>query len=183
MRLICCAKIYHMDKFKIEKMTISSLDEVMKIEKLAYGEHHWSRESFVAEIDNRISSYNCAYSQNKNLAGYMGLWKIIDEAHITNLAVHPDFRRKGVAKSLLLYALDECYKEKIKYLTLEVRVSNEGAIKLYEVFGFKSLGVRKKYYQNNNEDALIMWSENIFSESYKKRYEKLKEKIGDVILK
>ncbi len=172
-----------MDKFRIEKMTLSSLDEVMVIEALAYGQHHWSRESFVAEIDNKISTYNCAYTQENKMAGYLGLWKIIDEAHITNLAIHPDYRRKGAAKALLLNAFEECYDEKIKYLTLEVRVSNEGAIKLYENFGFKSLGVRKKYYQNNNEDALIMWSENIFSENFKKRYEDLKAKIGDLILK
>lgn len=172
-----------MDKFKIEKMTLSSLDEVMVIEELAYGQHHWSRDSFVAEIDNKISTYNCAMTQDAHCAGYMGIWKIIDEAHITNLAVHPDYRRKGVAKALLLCGLEECYREKIKYLTLEVRVSNTGAIKLYESFGFKSLGVRKKYYQNNNEDALIMWSENIFSDNYKKRYEQIKEKVGDLILR
>ena len=172
-----------MDKFKIEKMTLASLDEVMKIEALAYGQHHWSRESFVAEIDNQISDYNCAIDENGTIAGYMGLWKIIDEAHVTNLAVHPSFRRKGVAKVLLLNALEECYADKIKYLTLEVRASNTPAINLYESFGFKSLGVRKKYYQNNNEDALIMWSENIFSENYKKHYEKLKENIGELILK
>ena len=172
-----------MDKFRIEKMTLSSLDEVMVIEELAYGQHHWSRDSFAAEIDNQISDYNCAVTQNGKIAGYMGLWKIIDEGHVTNLAIHPDFRRKGAAKVLLLNALDECYREKIKYLTLEVRVSNLGAIKLYESFGFKSLGLRKKYYQNNNEDALIMWSENIFSGNYKKRYEEIKEKIGNLILK
>ena len=88
-----------------------------------------------------------------------------------------------MAKLLLFDALEQCYKEKIKYLTLEVRVSNEGAINLYESFGFKSLGVRKKYYQNNNEDALIMWSENIFSENYKKRFNKIKEDIEGLILK
>ncbi len=172
-----------MDKFRIEKMTLASLDEVMVIEALAYGEHHWSRDSFVAEINNQISQYNCAISQDGHCAGYMGLWKIIDEAHITNLAIHPQYRRKGAARALLLNGLEECYKDKIKYLTLEVRVSNEAAIKLYESFGFKSLGVRKKYYQNNNEDALIMWSENIFNESYKKRYQAMKEKVGDLILK
>lgn len=164
-------------------MTLASLDEVMVIEELAYGEHHWSRDSFVAEINNQISQYNCAISQDGHYAGYMGLWKIIDEAHITNLAIHPHYRRKGAARALLLNGLEECYKDKIKYLTLEVRVSNEAAIKLYESFGFKSLGVRKKYYQNNNEDALIMWSENIFNESYKKRYQVIKEKVGDLILK
>lgn len=164
-------------------MTLASLDEVMTIEALAYGQHHWSRDSFVAEINNQISNYSCATNKENRIVGYLGLWKIIDEAHITNLAVHPDFRRKGAAKLLLFDALEQCYKEKIKYLTLEVRVSNEGAINLYESFGFKSLGVRKKYYQNNNEDALIMWSENIFSENYKKRFNKIKEDIEGLILK
>ena len=76
---------------------------------------------------------------------------------------------------MLLAAIEECYKEKIKYITLEVRVSNQRAIYLYEKFGFKSLGVRKKYYQDNNEDALIMWSENIFDKNYKELYNKLKD--------
>lgn len=163
-----------MEKFKIEKMSLGALDEVIKIEELSYGEHHWSRDSFVGELNNKISSYNCVVSQEGKYAGYMGLWKIIDEGHITNLAVHPDFRGRGVAKILLVKAIGECYEDKIKYLTLEVRASNKNAIGLYENFGFKSLGVRKKYYQNNNEDALIMWSENIFNENYKERFEQIK---------
>ena len=137
-----------------------------------------SVDAFILSLKNKAGT-----NPLWKIVGYLGLWKIIDEAHITNLAVHPDFRRKGVAKLLLFDALEQCYKEKIKYLTLEVRVSNEGAINLYENFGFKSLGVRKKYYQNNNEDALIMWSENIFSENYKKRFNKIKEYIEGLILK
>ena len=73
--------------------------------------------------------------------------------------------------------LDECYKEKIKFITLEVRVSNEKAIALYEKFGFKSLGLRRKYYQDNNEDALIMWSENIFDKKYKELYDRIRENL------
>ena len=111
------------------------------------------------------------------------MWKIIDEAHITNLAVHPDFRRKGVAKVLLINALKECYEEKIKFLTLEVRASNIKAFTLYEKFGFKSLGIRKKYYQDNNEDALIMWSENIFSENYKQRFQQLEKECEELFIK
>ena len=107
----------------------------------------------------------------------MGIWKIVDEAHVTNLSVHPDWRNKKFAHRLLLASIDECYKEKIKYITLEVRVSNQKAIKLYEKFGFKSLGVRKKYYQDNNEDALIMWSENIFDKKYKDLYDKLAKEL------
>ena len=166
-----------MDKFKISRMTLDDLDDVIKIEELSYGEHHWSRESFVGELENKLSFYNCAKTQDGQCVGYMGMWKILDEAHVTNLAIHPDFRRKGIAKILLANGLEECYREKIKYLTLEVRASNSNAIALYESFGFKSLGLRKKYYQNNNEDALIMWSENIFNESYKKRFEEIKQSI------
>lgn len=172
-----------MDKFRIERMSLSVLDEVMGIEEKAYGEHHWSRESFVGEINNKVSSYNCAINENGNCCGYLGMWKIIDEAHITNLAVHPDFRRKGVAKVLLINALKECYEEKIKFLTLEVRASNIKAFTLYEKFGFKSLGIRKKYYQDNNEDALIMWSENIFSENYKQRFQQLEKECEELFIK
>ena len=73
--------------------------------------------------------------------------------------------------------LDECYKSKIKFITLEVRASNKKAIHLYEKFGFKSLGLRRKYYQDNNEDALIMWSENIFDKKYKDLYSGFKKEL------
>ena len=97
----------------------------------------------------------------------------MDEAHVTNISIHPDFQNKKLAHRLILSMIDECYREKIKYITLEVRVSNQKAINLYEKFGFKYLGLRKKYYQDNNEDALIMWSENIFDKKYKDLYTEL----------
>ena len=78
-------------------------------------------------------------------------------------------------KQLMLHLIDECYEQMIKYITLEVRVSNIPAINLYEKFGFSSVGVRKKYYQDNNEDALIMFTENIWYEKFKTVYNKLLE--------
>ena len=125
---------------------------------------------FLTELSNKIASYKCIFDENERCVGYMGIWKIGDEAHVTNLSVHPDFQNKKLAHKLLLSMIDECYGEKIKYITLEVRVSNQKAIHLYEKFGFKSIGLRKKYYQDNNEDALIMWSENIFDKKYKDLY-------------
>ena len=77
--------------------------------------------------------------------------------------------------------VDMFYEKKIKYITLEVRASNEKAKRLYEKFGFKSLGVRKKYYQDNNEDAIIMWTENIFNESYKELFYKNKEYLKEIL--
>ena len=161
-----------MQNFQIREMTHDDINEILQIEELCYGAHHWSRESFQTELSNKISTYNCVLN-NEKCVGYIGYWKIMDEAHVTNISIHPDFQNKKLAHRLILSMIDECYEEKIKYITLEVRVSNERAIHLYEKFGFKSLGVRKKYYQDNNEDALIMWSENIFDKKYKDLYSEL----------
>ena len=161
-----------MQNFEIREMTHDDVDTILQIEEMCYGAHHWSRESFLTELANKISTYLCILSDNKCI-GYIGYWKIMDEAHVTNISIHPDFQNKKLAHRLILSMIDECYSEKIKYITLEVRVSNERAIHLYEKFGFKSLGVRKKYYQDNNEDALIMWSENIFDKKYKDLYSEL----------
>lgn len=160
-----------MENFKIEKLSSSHLDDIMEIEKSCYGAHHWSRSSFASEINNPCASYLVAVNDDNKAVGYMGVWRIFDEAHVTNLAVHPNYQGKGLAHFLILSSLDVCYEDKIKYMTLEVRKSNERARFVYESFGFKSLGVRKKYYQDNGEDAIIMWTENIFSEKYKKIYE------------
>lgn len=157
------------------------LDEVIKVEEKAYGEHHWSKESFFNELNNQLAKYFCAFNEQGELVGYCGCWQILEEAHITNVAVSPDFRRQNVGESLLVAIIKSCYKEMVKYLTLEVRVSNEPAIKLYEKYGLKSLGIRKGYYQDNNEDALIMWTENIFYDKFKSVYEQNLEKLNDKV--
>ncbi len=164
-----------MENFKIENLALSHLDEIMEIEQKCYGPHHWSRSAFACELENACARYFVAVNEEKKAVGYMGVWRIFDEAHVTNLAVHPDFQGKGLAHLLIISALDMCYEDKIKYVTLEVRKSNERAKKIYEGFGFKSLGVRKKYYQDNGEDAIIMWTENIFTEKYKQIYNENKK--------
>lgn len=157
---------------KIKPMTIDDIDDVIAVETKAYGEHHWSKESFCNELSNELASYFAAFDDNNNLVGYAGSWQILEEAHITNIAVDVDFRKRHIGEALLKTIIQNCYTEKVKYITLEVRVSNTPAIKLYEKYGFKSLGIRKGYYQNNNEDALIMWTENIFYDKFKLGYEK-----------
>lgn len=167
-----------MQNYEIREMTHDDVDSILQIEEMCYGAHHWSRESFLTELSNKISTYQCILNDNK-CVGYIGFWKIMDEAHVTNISIHPDFQNKKLAHRLILSMINECYKEKIKYITLEVRVSNERAIHLYEKFGFKSLGIRKKYYQDNNEDALIMWSENIFDKKYKDLYSELAKMVEE----
>lgn len=168
-------------KIKILPMQKSQVDDVIKIEERAYGEHHWSKDSFYGELSNELAHYYSAFDLDNNLIGYAGSWQVLDEAHITTIAVKPELKRKKVGEALLNKILKDCYKNEIKYITLEVRVSNIAAISLYEKYGFKSLGTRKGYYQNNNEDALIMWTENIFWDKFKLQYEENFEKLKDYI--
>ena len=156
---------------KIKPMEKSDLDSVVSIEEKAYGEHHWSKESFMSELSNDIAKYFSAFNEKGELIAYAGCWQILEEAHITTVAVLPEYRGKSLGEALLVTLLQQCYRDMIKYITLEVRVSNTPAISLYKKYGFKSLGVRKGYYQDNNEDALIMWTENIFYDKFKSEYE------------
>ncbi len=157
---------------KIKPMEKTDLDGIIAIESEVYGEHHWSKESFLSELSNDLARYFTVFDETGNLLGYCGFWQILEEAHITNIAVSKKCRRRHVGEALFVTIVEECYKNMAKYITLEVRISNRPAISLYEKYGFKSLGVRKGYYQDNNEDALIMWTENIFYDKFKSKYEK-----------
>lgn len=154
-------------KIIVKPLKKEDIDRVSEIESEAYGEHHWSKDAFYSEVNNKVAKYYTASSEDGTIVGYIGTWHIVDEAHITTIATSKDYLRNKVAECLIVKSLQDCYNEFIKYITLEVRVSNTPAIKLYEKYGFKSLGTRKGYYQDNNEDALIMWTENIFSDEYK----------------
>ncbi len=166
---------------KIRPMVKNDIDYIVAIEEKAYGAHHWSKESFLQEISNDLAHYYSLFNEDGNLVAYAGTWHVLEEAHITNIAVDIDYRKRGYGQALLKKIIDDCYKEMIKYLTLEVRVSNNTAINLYTKYGFTSFGLRKKYYQDNNEDALIMWTKNIFYDEFKNNYEKvIKELEGKI---
>ena len=150
------------EHLEIRSLKLSDLDSIMEIEPAAYGSHHWSRQSFVSELTNPAGSYLGAFSnEDEMLLGYTGFWLVGDEAHITTLAVHPDFRRQGVGERLLVHNVLAARVAGALWLTLEVTVSNEAAQKLYFKYGFRNLGVRKRYYQDNSEDALVLWTDRI----------------------
>ena len=93
--------------------------------------------------------------------GYGGLWLMVDEAHVTSIAVHPDFRGKGLGELLMLALMEVSIRLDARFVTLEVRVSNAVARALYEKLGFRQAGIRPRYYTDNNEDAVVMWSEEL----------------------
>lgn len=158
---------------KIRNMIADDLDRIIEIEEKAYGSHHWPKSSFFEELNNKLSHYYVLINSENVLVGYAGCWHVLEECHITNIAIDSDYYRKKYGETLLKKIIDDCLKSKIKYITLEVRVSNKPAISLYEKYGFTSFGQRKGYYQDNNEDALIMWTKNIFFDEYQEIYKKV----------
>ena len=137
-------------------MELSDIEDILVVEKLSFS-IPWSRDSFEKEIvDNNLAIYLVA-KVNEKAVGYIGMWKVLNEGHITNVAVHPEFRHQGIGDQLVSELLSLCEKEDIDLVTLEVRKSNQNAIKLYEKHGFVAEGIRKAYYQDNKEDAIIMW--------------------------
>jgi ribosomal-protein-alanine N-acetyltransferase len=136
-------------------MTSRDLDDVLVVEHLSFT-LPWSKRMFEDELSNPQAHY-LVLELGEHVIGYGGFWKILDEGHITNIAVHRDFRGKSYGKKLLKALLEHARNLGIHALTLEVRVSNAAAIALYEGFGFEKAGVRKRYYADNQEDALIMW--------------------------
>ena len=157
------------NKYIFRKAILKDIDDILNIEKIAYGKHHWSKDVFTKEFKNQYSTYFvCEYNTDKpKVIGYIGYWQIEDEGHITTLAISNSYKRKHVADKLLYILMNDARSKDIKWLTLEVRLSNLPAINLYKKYNFKQLGIRKKYYQDNNEDALILWTENLNDDKYR----------------
>lgn len=157
-------------EYKIRRMMLSDLDQICIIEADAYGEVHWTRDNFVSELDNTVGDYNVLYKDENEILGYLGSWMIIDEMHITTIATAKNHTRKGVAEALLIAQIFKALEQNIKALTLEVRVSNIKAQGLYEKYLFKRQGIRKRYYEDTLESALIMWTEDINSDEFQKNF-------------
>lgn len=139
--------------FDIITFEKSHLDGICDVECRSFS-HPWSRKSFEEELENPKARYFVAVNDGK-VCGYAGMWHIIDEGHITNIAVLPEMRQRGVGKALLEKLIEYAVNKKLVFLTLEVRVSNKAAISLYEKCGFKEIGRRKNYYEGR-EDALLL---------------------------
>ncbi|HLC42939.1 MAG TPA: ribosomal protein S18-alanine N-acetyltransferase [Methylomirabilota bacterium] len=145
--------------FHIDLMHPDDLDDVIVTERLSF-KTPWSRSAFLYELkDNEVASCWVARPDDPSLPrviGYLCVWEIGPELHITNLAVHPAYRQQGVARRLLAERLEGSHLRGAKVAILEVRPANREAIALYERFGFRVIGNRKGYYFDTGEDALVM---------------------------
>lgn len=136
------------------RMQETDLDKVVWLEKEIFTTP-WSRTSFQESLEKTYSYFFVA--QEKEVVGYCGIHNLGGDGEITNVAVDKNWRKKHVAHSMLEFAMHEAEKEGVEAFTLEVRVSNTPAIKLYEKLGFVNQGIRKNFYQNPVEDAIVMW--------------------------
>lgn len=152
---------------EIKPLIASQVTEVVALDQVCL-DGLWTAEGYLRELDSPNSSLLTlsltdagTKSFSPKIVGFACLWSIVEEAHITLLAIHPDYRRQGLGQLLLLTLLQEAIARKLEWVTLEVNSKNSDAISLYEKFGFQVIGTRKGYYQKTGEDALLLWLKDI----------------------
>jgi [ribosomal protein S18]-alanine N-acetyltransferase len=153
---------------RITPMSFDDLPSVHAIERASFAVP-WPTDAYRSELStNRLASYVVARAADA-IVGFAGLWVMVDEAHVTTFAVDPRWRRRGVGEHLLLALLDVAVARRAREATLEVRLSNTPARRLYEKYGFKPVGIRPRYYSDNGEDALIMTTDALASPAVRDR--------------
>lgn len=150
-------------KVDLRRLEPHDLETVDEIERASYPTP-WSRSMFIAELRKPSSVAIGAYAEGGELVGYAFVSRYVDAWHVMNVAVATEFRRRGIATTLLQRVFEVTANDPQRGYTLEVRVSNAEAIRLYEKLGFEPRGIRRGYYTDNREDALIMWREPVSSE-------------------
>ena len=163
-------------RLRIEAMRLEDLAAVHQIE-LASFSAPWPPNAYRSELEtNRLASYLVARAEDRVVA-YGGMWLMVDEAHITTFAVHPAWRRQKIGERLLLAFLDLAIDRRAREATLEVRLSNLAARRLYEKYGFRPVGLRPRYYSDDGEDALIMTTEPLDDPRLRERIERLRAEL------
>ena len=158
---------------RVEPMTLEDLPAVHDIERRSFAVP-WPDDAYRSELrTNRLASYVVARA-GEAVIGFAGIWVMVDEAHVTTFAVDPRWRRRGAGERLLLALLDLSVARGAREATLEVRLSNLPARKLYEKYGFRPVGIRPRYYSDNGEDALIMTTDPLAAEGMRERVERLR---------
>jgi len=144
-------------RFEIAPMTADDLDDIMDIERTSF-RAPWSRQVFVEELDRDWAHVDVLRSREPRspVQAFVNYWLVRDEVHVLNVATHPTARRQGHAARLIEHVIAFAHRERCRYVTLEVRRSNQPAIRLYRKYGFRPVGIRPNYYIEDNEDAIVM---------------------------
>jgi [ribosomal protein S18]-alanine N-acetyltransferase len=156
------------ERMSIVKMSTNDIPDVSRIERVSFSTV-WPLDAFYNELStNKLAHYFVGRIDNRIVA-YGGIWVIMEDSHITTLAVDPEFRGKRLGEIMLLHLVDEAIERGAAWMTLEVRESNGGAQKLYRKYGFTTVTMRKGYYSDDNESAMVMWAGNLKSDLYRNR--------------
>ena len=167
-------------RLEIAKMAAGDLPSVLEIETLSFVSS-WPANAFASEIrDNRLAHYFVGRLDG-HIVAYGGIWVILEDSHITTIAVHPTQRGKKLGEELLIHLLNEAIASGASWITLEVRESNEIAQKLYRKYGFTVVSTRRGYYSDNNENALVMWAGNLKGPLYAARLRVLRDTLAQDI--
>jgi ribosomal-protein-alanine N-acetyltransferase len=144
------------DSFVFRNMREEDIDQILEVEHASFTTP-WSREAFYNELHNNRFAVYIVLEENNKILGYCGAWIVIDEAHVTNVAILPEFRGRNLGEAILRKMMSVAREMGAKTMTLEVRVTNHVAQSLYRKLGFQNGGIRKNYYSDNQEDGLVMW--------------------------
>jgi len=178
-------------QLSLELMREADVNTVQEIERDIFATP-WPRNAYYRELASRASAHYVVLRQDgiverpagyrgadfdPTIIGYGGMWRMYDEAHVTTIGVRKDLQHRGYGRVIFAGLVQAAYDMGAKWVTLEVRTSNENAMKMYESFGFKVIGRRKGYYTDNGEDAIVMWSDSIHSPRFRRAYEANLERI------
>jgi len=160
---------------KIEQMRHEDIESVVELDAKCFPVP-WSASAYATEVSNP-SAYYIVAKVNDRIVGYAGMWLVMDEAHITTIGVAPEWRRQKVGERMLINLLDEAIHRGARRATLEVRKHNSAAQNLYFKYGFRVAAIRKGYYTDNNEDALVLWLDDLWSKEFLRLLRKRKEEL------
>lgn len=161
------------DRLSIAVMTSADVAPVTRIERASFSTV-WPADAFYNELStNKLAHYFVGRIEDRIVA-YGGIWVILEDSHVTTIAVDPEFRARGYGEIMLLRLIDEALERGAAWMTLEVRESNSVAQRLYRKYGFTTVTMRRGYYSDDNESALVMWAGNLKSELYRNRLKVLR---------
>jgi ribosomal-protein-alanine N-acetyltransferase len=161
------------ERMEIVRMSTNDIPDVSRIERASFATV-WPTDAFYNELSTNKLAHYFVGRLNGKIVAYGGIWVILEDSHITTVAVDPTLRGHGLGEAMVLRLIDEGIERGAAWMTLEVRESNVSAQQLYRKYGFTTVTTRKGYYSDDNESALVMWAGNLKSELYRNRLQVLR---------